>query len=167
MKECLGARLGVPGYTCLVAPLDLRPRWAGGGLDLLNHLAVGHPEFGHPVQDPAADPGLDSLRCQPPWPHRRTEHLLVSVEERLNLGALAVARLPLPGPLADPELRGDVAIPLARRRRRWGRESPLSGWYEHSWLAVISVPFYRIVDSLGVVGRVGRDRCQRTLDLLE
>jgi hypothetical protein len=29
------------------------------------------------------------------------------------------------------------------------------------------VPFYRLVDSLGVVGRVCRGRCQRPFDLLE
>ena len=39
--------------------------------------------------------------------------------------------------------------------------------YEHPWRAALTVSLYRSVDSLGVVGRVCRDPCQRALDLLE
>ena len=40
-------------------------------------------------------------------------------------------------------------------------------WDEHAWRAALTVSLYRRVDSLGVIGRVCRDPCQRALDLRE
>ena len=128
---------------------------------------LGHSQGRHAVQDLAAHSGFHPLTLQRSGPDHRTDDGLVPTHRGVGQTSLAVAGPGVPRALSEARSRSDVAIALSGARGLRTELRVLRRWYEHPWRAALTVALYRSVDSLGVVGRVCRDPCQRALDLLE
>ena len=57
-----------------------------------NSVAVGHPEMGHRVENPACELDLDTLARQGATPHTSADDRLKSIDRILDHAALAKAR---------------------------------------------------------------------------
>ncbi len=128
---------------------------------------LGHSQGRHAVQDLAAHSGFHPLTLQRSGPDHRTDDGLVPTHRGFGQTSLAVAGPGVPRALSEARSRSDVAIALSGARGLRTELRVLRRWYEHPWRAALTVSLYRSVDSLGVVGRVCRDPCQRALDRLE
>ena len=133
----------------------------------VHSMTLGHSQGRHAVQDLAANSGFHPLTLQRSGPDHRTDDGLVPTHRGFGQTSLAVAGPGVPCAFSEARSRSDVAIALSETRGRRTERRVLRRWYEHSWRAALTVSLYRSVDALGLIGRVGRDPCQRALDLLE
>ncbi len=75
-------------------------------------VAVGHPEAGHRVKNPARELHLHALAGPGATPHASADDRLVSIDRVLHHTAFAVARSFVPRRSAESEDGADAPIPL-------------------------------------------------------
>ena len=129
-------------------------------------VTVGHAEPGHRVENPAGESHLHALPYQRATRHGSADDRLVPIDRVLDHGAPAVACSL--GPLAAAEFvdRADVPVPLLQRSRRsWTQLGVASRWNAHSDGSPVTLCVSRLVDALGVVRAVCRNRGHALVDL--
>ena len=129
-------------------------------------VTVGHAEPGHRVENPAGESHLHALPYQRATRHGSADDRLVPIDRVLDHGAPAVACSL--GPLAAAEFvdRADVPVPLLQRSRRsWTQLGIASRWNAHSDGSPVTLCVSRLVDALGVVRAVCRNRGHALVDL--
>ncbi len=90
-------------------------------------IAVGHPETGQHVENPAGELHLHPLAYKGATPHASADDRLVSIDRVLDHAALAVARPLVPLASTESADRADVPVPFLQcSRRSWTQLSAAS-----------------------------------------
>jgi len=153
--ESLREKLGREGRMALLHGSVLRLRPPVPKRESPHPVAVGHPETGHRVENPAHELDLHPLARKGATAHTPTDHRLVSIDRVLDHASLTEARSLVP--LASTEFADvvDVPIPFLQcGRGPWTQLRVASGWDEHPYGSSFTLRLGRLVDTFGIIGTI-------------